>query len=792
MGPEQRSKRTILGFLRSASLASAVLVVGYLALLALNPGLRQHAAPGLRWFGEPGSATTITIVAAIAVTACALNVAGRAGRAGKATVRVVVGLTVANFVLGLSSYWNCHGGASPFFYTPLMWTVGLVKGSVGDQSIEGTTCPTPTPMALEIARLSALTAILVGVGGVVIALLRSQADSVRVRMDKSVTAVVGLDDDARSMVSAVRDTLQTGSRLVVITANPDLPAVREARQRGARVVLVDFDRPATLESLSIWPKLDRLYLLSPDPVANFSCLEVINRCMAAGGARPRVPLIVRIDDPWQAEAWRAKQFGGSDGRWAADAVGRYEVTARRLLEEITTNARVSRVVVCGTSPLTLALCADMAQRHRERTYHADTADGPLPALVLVGDHADEYLQDHEFHQEQLGLASTRPAIDAVPQRPSVRVLGDVIGADPGSQAVIVVDDPATAADAMMGTRLAARFPGLPIYVWDPNARLRDDREPIVGRLRTFGLGMDLPAGMAQDAWERAARLIHERFSDDFAAQNRRTPATQPWAQLGEFHRESNRRQVRNILWMVESIGGHTWNTADGEPAPPPDSDLYRRADPLEVLGLLGFDADAAVAMARAEHEDWCRFYREAGWRYGPIRDDDRKIHDKLLDWDVAGHTEAFKRAALRSLADTLLELAKLGYRSRPLWQRYRRIGSVIAERQHAAWTWTSGSGDELHGEPGDWAVRDDAGNTWSVRDDIFRATHEQVGEGRWRRTGFVKARPARSGETVATLEGPATAADGDWIVRGDAGEQWPVSDEQFRQRYSGPLGPLPG
>lgn len=785
------AKGRVFELVRWASLALVVVVVGYLALLALHPEVRQHVPPAARWFGEPGSSLTITIVAAIIIATCALSVAGsRTGHAGKTTVRILAGLTVANVVFGFSSYWNCHGGASPFFYTPLMWTIGLVKGGIGDQSIAGTTCPTPTPIALEIARLSALTAILIGIGGVVIALLRTQTDRIRVYLDKSVSAVVGADDDARPMVNAVRDTLESNSRLVLITATPDLPAVQEARRQGARVIVADFDRPETLESLSIWRKLDRLYLLSPDPMANFSCLDVINRCMTTASERRRVPLIVRIDDPWQAGAWRARQFGGSDGRWAADAVGKYEVTARRLLEEISAIRTVTRIVICGTSPLTLALCADTAQRHRERMYHADAEDAPVPALTLVGDNADEYLQDHEFHQARLGLASTGPTIEAVTQRPSVRLLADLVSAAPGSQAVIVVDDTTAAVDAMMGTRLAARFPELVIYGWDRNARSQDHHGPIVGQLRTFGLAMDLPAGMAQDAWERAARLIHERFSDDFAAENgHRTPATQPWAQLGEFHRASNRRQVRNILWMVESIGGHTWNTTDGQQAPPPDSHLYQHADPLEALRLLGFDADAAIAMARAEHQDWCRFYRAAGWRYGPVRDDDHKVHDKLLDWDAAGHTDTFKTSALRSLADTLLELAKLGYRSRPLWQRYRRVGTVVAEQQHQAWTWESGSGDVMHGEAGDWAVRDEAGNTWSVRDDIFRGTHEHVDGDRWRRTGFNKARRARAGEIVDTLEGPATASDGDWIVAGDGGEQWPVPDEQFRQRYEGPVPP---
>ena len=44
----------------------------------------------------------------------------------------------------------------------------------------------------------------------------------------------------------------------------------------------------------------------------------------------------------------------------------------------------------------------------------------------------------------------------------------------------------------------------------------------------------------------------------------------------------------------------------------------------------------------------------------------------------------------------------------------------------------------------------------------------------WERAGKVLARPARPGETVHTLEGPVTALDGDFVVQGDKGEQWPV------------------
>lgn len=71
-----------------------------------------------------------------------------------------------------------------------------------------------------------------------------------------------------------------------------------------------------------------------------------------------------------------------------------------------------------------------------------------------------------------------------------------------------------------------------------------------------------------------------------------------------------------------------------------------------------------------------------------------------------------------------------------------------------------------------------------VREEIFRDTYDPAGDGHWRRKGFVQARPASTGETINTLEGANTAAEGDWIARGVDGEQWPIPGDEFVRRYT--------
>ena len=781
------------GFRVTLSVVAATLV-GYLAALASWPRLRDSMPEPLAWFGEPNSAATIAAVVGVLILLGAALWRSGANRRAGAPVAIVAGLALISAALGLASYWRCRDDSHPTFFTPVIWTADLVKGGDADQSLAAGSCPAQTPVALDVAQLCALAAVFLSVVGVAMALFQSRVDRLRVHFARKVTAIVDMDDDAQSMVSAVARSTNRRSTLAVITAHPDRPCVQEARAQGARVLTVDFTRPETLKSLSLWRKLDRLYLLSPDPSSNLLRLRTITQSVKEVDKRQRVPLIVRIDDPWQAEAWRAEHFGGSDTRWAADAVGKYEVTARQLLDRILVTGSVRRILVCGASRLTLALCSDLAQRQLERSYYSAPGDPPLPQLVLVAENADEYEQDHEHSRRKLGVSADGLRVEAVPEAPTVSLLSSLLtsGKAAGETAVVIVDADGTtgaAVDTTTGTRLAARFPTTPIYAWDPDAEVTADRLSIIGRLRTYRLSMDMPQGQAQDDWERAARLIHDRYA---AEVGHKSAASLPWAELDEFYRESNRRQVRNALWMVEKIGRHTWNIWDGDQQSVPITNMRGR-EPLEQLRLMGFERDAALAMARSEHEDWCRYYRAAGWRYGTPRDDARKIHDKLVDWEIIESDGARRRTALSSLSTTLVRLRELGYRSRPVskdltWQEFRRTGTVRAEQRSEPWTWTTKSGEKVQAQAGDWAVREhDGTDPWSVRDDIFRARYEHIDGDRWRRHGVVAARPAQTGEVIDTLEGPVTAAEGDWVVQGEQGEHWPVPAEEFARRYEGPV-----
>ncbi|HEY0226483.1 MAG TPA: hypothetical protein VGC05_08805 [Mycobacterium sp.] len=243
-------------------------------------------------------------------------------------------------------------------------------------------------------------------GGVVVGVFCHQVDRLWANLAESVSVIVGIDDDSEPIISAVARTLDRRSTLVAVASAGD-ERVQRTRRQGARVVLVDFNRPSSLVSLRLWRNLGRLYLMSADPATNLSWLELITNRLSEVAHEQRLPLIVRIDDPWLAEARGDQQFGGSNTRWAADVIGKYAVPA-----------------------------------------------------TLVDSDDDEYLRDHELYRQQAGAMSEGPSIEAVAETPTASTLQRLIGdSDPKTIAAILVDSHVSTA----GARLAARFPEMPVY-----------------------------------------------------------------------------------------------------------------------------------------------------------------------------------------------------------------------------------------------------------------------------------------------------------------------------------------
>jgi len=132
-----------------------------------------------------------------------------------------------------------------------------------------------------------------------------------------------------------------------------------------------------------------------------------------------------------------------------------------------------------------------------------------------------------------------------------------------------------------------------------------------------------------------------------------------------------------------------------------------------------------------------------------------------------------------SLAATLWSLRQLGYRSRSrgVENGFTRIGTVHRPNSEAhRGTWTSHSGQTMQANAGDLAGPGRSADLVGTAKIYSEPAMSMSMATNGRRRGDVFARAgAAERNNQKPSKGPTTAADGDWVVRGADGEEWPGS-----------------
>ena len=282
-----RRERVLVASKRALIVAVCV-ALAYLSVVALFSWV-----PPI-WFGQPGSGATIAIVAVALTVVCVINYRAQIrDRPGAIPTGVIVILVASSAALAFSSFFHCYDHKHPPLVTALIWTIGAVRGSRSGNSLaDGHICPAVTPAALDIARTAGQFVLYVGVIAIVAALVTTEIDRARIKLARSVTAIVDIDDDSRSMVTAVALTVkrEKQGQLALIVAQSQVTEVSDLRGEGARIIVADLDKLDRLELLPLWKKIHQLYLLSASPATNLRRLAAIEQRMRPTTRKHRLPL----------------------------------------------------------------------------------------------------------------------------------------------------------------------------------------------------------------------------------------------------------------------------------------------------------------------------------------------------------------------------------------------------------------------------------------------------------------------------------------------------------------------
>ena len=757
--PDRRWQILLVGLL-----VAVVALVVAIDLAAVAPETTADISIDLAEALSPASSQPMTLMFVLLALAFVSYWWPRRRLARAFTLAASGTLTLLTVATAIPAYSSTDSKQAEF-WAILAWTLALFVGNVENPF------GAEMPLALQLARLTAISTTFLGLVVILANLSRERYDDLRARYARSVTLVMGLDELTEPFVQQLARERFIGTTVVVVAPHRGHPQVRNVRNLGARVVYGNVRDPRFISPLisrrtivrgQVSSTLRAAYLLQENPTEALAAAGTLLAATPArqlDGAIPR--LLVRLDSPWQAEDWRRAEVAGS-GTFLTDTIGQFQVTAREVLMHALEERR-SPVVLVGSNPLTLSILDELEQHRREQ---AVVGTPPSLRVVMVDPRAEQMRGDHEIHQHHYSQASQPNVIEYVGQEADPEEVTRLLSQEP-TPLVAVLDEPSVA-QMQLANRIAVRLPNAEVLV-------RTEGTPGIGAQRLLAnlvpFGMTLVArkgvsdSLPEAGWDRIARRLHEAYLQTVSTP--RWPSQLAWDELSEFYRESNLRRLGVIL-RVPLEAGRSWRR------PSWSSGITH---PLTEEEL--------VELARLEHDSWREFYEQNGWRFGRTRSEKWGWlrHSQLVTW--AELPDASRAYTVDSVRDALGYLEALGYRpflDGERWAPFRRTGQVRATRLAEPWSWQVESGDTMQAAAGDWQILEGQ-DSWSIIDEAFRRTYRHVEGDTYEREGVVWARPAVAGERVVTKEGDVVPPAGASVVRDGEGLQWVVPARRMATSY---------
>lgn len=596
-------------------------------------------------------------------------------------------LVASSIALSFTSYSACQmayeptadrpfTGNGPFdpVIRPFLDSISLFAFSYYDPFVTDLGhCTYLPPLALLTSRLIAAIATSSFVLAMIFA-FGERSNAVRsIRRAPEIQVAIGVDPESADFLASIArdgsvDSESSPSDLVVLTRLPDGPEVERVRAEGARVVSVDIDNPVAIRKILRSTPIRRLYLLHSDAAINLRRLRELQDeltgaprtrfsllARSAADANPKCSItsaVVRIDNVWDAEDWRAQEIGKEGIE--ISVVGLYESTAQALVQPFRTPMRdvLAKVfagtsmhedavpasertsptstrdfVICGTSQLTLGLLSALnrsayeegrlrvaldSRRYRDQLegWRKSRDDSPKPpppppppteciAVHLVAPEASSIARSFDARVRRRQLLRWRDddvhpmridPVDADPTFSEVKkVLDSIVTADGDPPPVVIVTDTVTADFGLLAT-MVADISARDATVYEHNEAVWTpvSRGPL--GLRHYGLNLGAPMGDPGEASRAIALLDDVRAIAELA----HTEYLINWVPRSDAEKDKESRRAAQNYWDELSVFYRQDNERPTRQALQ-NLRALRRRGPAAFLGG-GESADAEMAL----------------------------------------------------------------------------------------------------------------------------------------------------------------------------------------------------
>jgi len=488
---------------------------------------------------------------------------------------------------------------------------------------------------------------------------REQLQMLRLRFFRGHVVICGL---GRNGLLLAKGFCEKGEQVVVIELDGDNSMLRPCREHGAIILIGNATDPALLRNARV-DKAKYVISVCGSDGTNAE-VAVHARELVRGRKGKALTCLAHIYDLQLCNLLREREIAmAKPDEFRLELFNIFESGARVLLDEYPPFDKAAgvpgskpHIVVVGVGRMGESLVVNAARNWSDRS---DTK-GERLRITLI---------DKEVGRRKESLCLRYPQLERIcelvcrqmdvrfPEFERADFLFDDSGHCDVTMVYICLDDDSLGLGAALALRQQLWSLEIPIVVrmtYDAGLAtllpIEEEKHKNLATVHTFGL-LDrtcTPDLILRGTYEILAHAIHEeyvRHEREKGHTPETNPSMVPWDELPESLKESNRSQAEGIRVKLEASGCDIAITTGWS------------------AQLVEFSPEEVELMAKIEHDRWVKDLLAAGWRYGSIRDLERKTSPYLVPWvQLPAEVKDIDRNAVRAIPALLAKVRFQVYR----------------------------------------------------------------------------------------------------------------------------------